>query len=251
MKLREWSEKAGIKYQTAYRWFKAGTLPVNAYQTDSGTIIVDDVVEKSMPNNSSDIISLFLEKTVEFSNNNSTVTDFAAYVLSNFSLKPNTGSNFPVYSKNMPKSEDVQKHFQQLLKPKGEKPKSNMFIPRIEDLESLAQNGDFPIQDLQDLKEILSTSILPLNNLTVTSAVNSNTTGGEVFHSANITPQSCSNYFSSSVLGNNEINSSTTFNANSVNIPSPEKIEVMQQSLIKVAEDIRKTSKRGRKPKRK
>lgn len=67
MKLKEWAEKTGIKYLTAYRWFKAGTLPVKAYQTDSGTIIVQDdsfllenTVETSQINN--DVMSLFLKK---------------------------------------------------------------------------------------------------------------------------------------------------------------------------------------------
>ena len=64
---------------------------------------------------SNDAMSLFLKKTVEFSKNNSTVEDFAAFVISNFKLQLNTVSEGPKYSKNRPKPEEVQKHFQQFL----------------------------------------------------------------------------------------------------------------------------------------
>src|SRR5262244_1490972 len=40
MKLREWAEKQGISYRTALRWFHTGTLPVEAEQVATGTIIV-------------------------------------------------------------------------------------------------------------------------------------------------------------------------------------------------------------------
>lgn len=40
MKLSEWAKSQGIKYQTAFVWFRKGQLPVPAYQTESGTIIV-------------------------------------------------------------------------------------------------------------------------------------------------------------------------------------------------------------------
>ena len=40
MKLSEWAKSQGINYQTAFLWFKKGQLPVPAYQTASGTIIV-------------------------------------------------------------------------------------------------------------------------------------------------------------------------------------------------------------------
>lgn len=40
MKLREWAQQQGISYKTAWRWFHAGTLPVQAEQHSSGTIIV-------------------------------------------------------------------------------------------------------------------------------------------------------------------------------------------------------------------
>ena len=40
MKLSEWAERQGIHYMTAWRWWKAGKLPVPAYQSPSGSIIV-------------------------------------------------------------------------------------------------------------------------------------------------------------------------------------------------------------------
>jgi predicted site-specific integrase-resolvase len=40
MKLREWAEKQGISYRTALQWFHTGTLPVEAEQMATGTIIV-------------------------------------------------------------------------------------------------------------------------------------------------------------------------------------------------------------------
>ena len=41
MKLSEWATLQGVHYQTAWRWWKAGTLPVPARQLPSGTILVD------------------------------------------------------------------------------------------------------------------------------------------------------------------------------------------------------------------
>lgn len=145
MKLSDWAKKQGISYLTAYRWFRDGKLPVEAYQSESGTIIIKDVLESSeqpMSNNqSNDSMSLFLKKTVEFSKNNSSVEDFAAYVLSNFNLKLNNSSDSssPRYSKNKPKNEDVQKHFQKFLKPKNEnlKPIPREFVTDSDILEKL------------------------------------------------------------------------------------------------------------------
>jgi len=42
MKLSAYAKKIGIAYVTAYRWYRSGKL--KAYQTESGTIIVDDTV---------------------------------------------------------------------------------------------------------------------------------------------------------------------------------------------------------------
>jgi hypothetical protein len=125
MKLADWARKQGISYLTAYRWFKDGQLPVKAYQSESGTIIVTDDAEKNMSSNipETNEMSLFLKKTVEFSKNNSSIEDFAAYILSNFSLKLNASRTIdsPKYSKVKPSQEDIQKHFEQFF-PKKEKP---------------------------------------------------------------------------------------------------------------------------------
>lgn len=42
MKLSTWAKQNNISYLTAYRWFKAGKLPVSATQTKTGTILIED-----------------------------------------------------------------------------------------------------------------------------------------------------------------------------------------------------------------
>lgn len=128
MKLADWARVNGLSYITAHRHFHAGMIP-NAHQLDSGTILVEvETPEQNMVGNSSnDAMSLFLKKTVEFSKSGASVEDFAAYVISNFSLKLASASEGPRYSRQKPKAEDVQKHFQQFI-PKGEKPQPNSFV---------------------------------------------------------------------------------------------------------------------------
>lgn len=128
MKLADWARVNGLSYITAHRHFHAGMIP-NAHQLDSGTILVEvESPEQNMAGSSSnDAMSLFLKKTVEFSKNGASVEDFAAYVISNFSLKLASASEGPRYSRQKPKSEDVQKHFKQFI-PTGEKPKTNSFV---------------------------------------------------------------------------------------------------------------------------
>ncbi|MDQ2761279.1 MAG: IS607 family transposase [Actinomycetota bacterium] len=41
MRLSEWARREGVHYQTAWKWFKDGTLPVPARQTVTGTILLD------------------------------------------------------------------------------------------------------------------------------------------------------------------------------------------------------------------
>jgi putative resolvase len=41
MKLAEWARVNGVHPQTAYRWFRQGTMPVPARRLSSGTILVD------------------------------------------------------------------------------------------------------------------------------------------------------------------------------------------------------------------
>lgn len=42
VRLSEWAKREGVYYQTAWKWFRDGTLPVPARQTATGTILVDD-----------------------------------------------------------------------------------------------------------------------------------------------------------------------------------------------------------------
>ncbi len=41
MKLSRWARREGIHYITAWRWWRNGKLPVPAYQTPSGSVIVN------------------------------------------------------------------------------------------------------------------------------------------------------------------------------------------------------------------
>jgi len=41
MRLSEWAAREGVHYQTAWRWFRDGQLPVPAIRTPSGTILVE------------------------------------------------------------------------------------------------------------------------------------------------------------------------------------------------------------------
>ena len=41
VKLSAWAKSVGVTYHTAYKWFRDGTMPVPAYQTETGTILVD------------------------------------------------------------------------------------------------------------------------------------------------------------------------------------------------------------------
>jgi hypothetical protein len=41
MKLSEWAARQGVHYQTAWRWWKQGILPVPARQLSTGTILVE------------------------------------------------------------------------------------------------------------------------------------------------------------------------------------------------------------------
>lgn len=147
IKLSDYCKKNGISYITGYRWFKDGKLPVKATQTDSGTILVEDdsTPTPSAPvvDSATDAASLFLKKTLEYSKNNSSIEDFAAYIFSNFKLKLYTqdGPLPPKYTKIKPKSEDVQDHFKKILNNTSatkEKPAPNMYIPDPKTWESIS-----------------------------------------------------------------------------------------------------------------
>jgi hypothetical protein len=264
MKLSDWADKQGIAYLTAYRWFKSGKLPVKAYQSESGTIIVQDdaenLSETSMSSNSdtnNNAMTLFLKKTVEFSKSNSTIEDFAAYILSNFSLKVNTASEGPRYSRNKPKSEDVQKHFKQFI-PKVEKPKPSMFISdqdSIDDLIAKSNNltkkelieeinkigGNTPVikneevsdsldelPEVQDLYKDLSVAFnasgtLPMVTNSVTTYDSLSHEG--VFSRTTITPQNYTTPTANPTLGSVDIRSTIAIsNDGSVSITNPNSV---------------------------
>lgn len=51
MKLSLWAKKEGIHYNTAYRWYREGTMPVRAWKSESNSIFVEDskILFKTQP----------------------------------------------------------------------------------------------------------------------------------------------------------------------------------------------------------
>jgi len=49
MRLRQYANKMGVSYKTAFRWWKSGKL--DAYQLDTGTVIVREPVPSEAPTN--------------------------------------------------------------------------------------------------------------------------------------------------------------------------------------------------------
>jgi putative resolvase len=49
VRLKDWAEQQGIHYQTAWKWFRDGKLPVPALQTPSGTILVQPDAPDAVP----------------------------------------------------------------------------------------------------------------------------------------------------------------------------------------------------------
>lgn len=49
MKLADWAKQQGIAYITAWRWYKSGKLPVKAWKTPSGMILVDPKSPQNLP----------------------------------------------------------------------------------------------------------------------------------------------------------------------------------------------------------
>jgi hypothetical protein len=292
MKLKDWADKQGISYLTAWRWFKAGDPRLaNAYQSDSGTIIVpddNDPSETQMAGNThNDVMSTVLKKTVELSKNNASIEDFAAWILSNYSLKPNTHFDGPRYSRNKPKSEEVQKHFQQFLKPKGEKPKPNMFVAQPDDLDNLmAKADDLTVQELaeeinkvgvevgvplsptetpevEDLMKDLSSTISAPNTGSLTVMTYDNIAGGVVARSVDLTPQqfnytgstnpapsSFSLSASDAALGGTFATNSVCLNASVGGAAIPAIYAASFQPTQKELETVAKVSEIAEKPKR-
>lgn len=268
MKLSDWAKKQGISYITAWRWFNEGKFPVKAYRSDSGTIIVQDESETSeqvMGNTqSNDVMSMVLKKTVEFSKNNGTVEDFAAWILSTFSLKLNVGTDSPKYSRVKPKPEEVQKHFQKFIK-KDEKPKPNSFIASEETLDEIIRgdglvneekflaslevsDNDFGSPD-PELNKSFSEALLSNPILSANVTTYDTSTGGVITRSVDSTPQL--NYTGSTfnVASSSNLPSSLSFNA-------AEPVDqyfgnTVKKSLVSSsvsAEKLPQRARRGRKP---
>lgn len=57
MKLAEWARQQGLDYKTAYRWFRAGIMPVPCTQLPTGTILVfaEETVEAQLKKKVADL----------------------------------------------------------------------------------------------------------------------------------------------------------------------------------------------------
>lgn len=270
IKLVDFCKQNSISYITGWRWFNDGQIP-GAYQTDSGTILIPDEdaggnMANTNSNNPSDSMATFLKKTVEFSKNNATVEEFAAYVISNFQLKLNGVVDSPKYSRNKPKSEDVQNHFKQFMPDKEkEEQLKNMKIL----LEAGKPAGDIiPATDYDPLTvmsdEFNTGTPLIINNLQntttglITRSVDLNTNVQQTNYTGP-TDQASSNAVSdcSTVLADNICNAPSIRPSISyssyLDLFKPTEKEVISTKgidfLKKVVEGVPK--KRGRKPSKK
>lgn len=133
IKLSEWCDKSGVAYITAYRLFKSGKFPGYAYQTEKGTILVEDeaeVMEERVVKEQaySDASSHFLKDTIDFIEAGSSIKEFASFILSNYKLEKQSN-----YLENMgpkkvkPSQEMTDSHFKKFL-PKNQKPSPNMIL---------------------------------------------------------------------------------------------------------------------------
>jgi len=149
IKLKEYCDRNSISYNTGYRWFKEGKLPVKAFQLETGTILVEDELdsagraEQPMSGNTQEVISSIVKKTIELSVSNATISDFAAYVLTNFCLTP---INKPKDIKVKPEPEDIQTYYSNMIK-KTKQPYLPILTtdnsPILSELESELANADF------------------------------------------------------------------------------------------------------------
>lgn len=148
MKLADWCEKRGIKYLTAWRWVKKDQMPVKWFKTATGTILVevdddeDDNRNVVTANPHADALSLFLKKTVEFSSSNCSIEDFAAWILSNFTLKIKSTHALGL-------KPEVKNHLDKFI-PKGKKPEQNdSWIVNSEELDKIMANAnEHSVQEL-------------------------------------------------------------------------------------------------------
>jgi hypothetical protein len=89
MKLKDWAVKTGIDYQTAYRWFKDNKLPVRAYQSKSGSIIVDEenIMPQEKKETSSEVVSKLIHTAMEYTKNKSSILDYMGWITDEFILE--------------------------------------------------------------------------------------------------------------------------------------------------------------------
>jgi len=80
MKLSQWAKRQGIHYNTAYRWFNEGNMPVSAYKTKSGSIMVEEqssnvknnekifIYARVSSNNKKDDLNRQVKRCIDFCN---------------------------------------------------------------------------------------------------------------------------------------------------------------------------------------
>lgn len=145
IKLADWCKKHGIKYLTGYRWFKDGKMPVDAYQTDTGTILVSDendvseTMETTMQDSklSDSPMSQLINKTVEISKAGGQVEDLATFIISNFKLEKHDVLEYQARKPKMkPTKEMTENHFKKFMKTKV-KPETNMFLVNENELDNV------------------------------------------------------------------------------------------------------------------
>lgn len=87
MKLGDWAKKENLSYMTCYRWFKEGKLPPTikkAYQTETGTIMVELNDDNINQPSETDPVSKLLNKAFEYTQEQKSIFDFTSYVVTNF-----------------------------------------------------------------------------------------------------------------------------------------------------------------------
>jgi len=161
IKLADWCKKNGINYLTGYRWFKNGKLPVNGYQTPSGTILVDDSdpfekIEEVVAETGNDsAVTQLVKKAFDLSKSGAPIEDLATYVISNFKLeKQDEPAPVSRRGKMKPTAEMTQSHFKNYMKSAQPKPEPQMFIPNEEEL-AIINSEKAALPNLSEVKDLL------------------------------------------------------------------------------------------------
>lgn len=189
IKLSDWCKKHGIKYLTGYRWFRDGKMPVNAYQTATKTILVDDtdfnfdecdVSDLLEENTDSSPIAMLLKETINIGKMGASAEDLAAYVVTNFNLewKHTSEKLHPALVKApriKPASAEAQGHFQKFLTKPTKKPAPNMFLIDEQTLNEISEvdTGSFLTAELVDKFRSANVLEQPVNKSMSVSNVSS------------------------------------------------------------------------------